>query len=118
MTYTSKKRKELNEAFLRKMKGIQGAHAEESHLFIEALPNKAIEVGTLIVLKDEVPYNVFPWNAVLPVFVPLIMQGRRIYLVNYVNRSAESMKQAAEKLEERGLYYIPGLTMEKGEEYE
>lgn len=66
----------------------------------------------------NVPRGVLPWNQVMPVFIPAMYNGKKAYLVNYVNNSQKSIQTALEKLNTCGMYYIPGMTLEKGVDYE
>ena len=54
----------------------------------------------------------------MPVFIPAMYNGKKAYLVNYVNNSQKSIQTALEKLNTCGMYYIPGMTLEKGVDYE
>lgn len=121
MIYTKKKRKELNDAFCRKFCLLTGDMAQaDSSLRVTtiSLPKSAEELTSPANIRDVVPYNVFPWNAVLPVYIPIVSDGKKCYRVDYVNSGKESLEKAVEKMEDTGLFYVPGFTLEKGVDYE
>lgn len=121
MIYTKKKRKELNDAFCRKFCLLTGDMAQaDSSLRVTtiSLPKSAEEFTSPANIRDVVPYNVFPWNSVLPVYIPIVSDGKKCYRVDYVNSGKESLEKAVEKMEDTGLFYVPGFTLEKGVDYE
>lgn len=120
MIYTNQRRRELNKALFSKLQNpLITTLAEEgdSHIFLEHLPKDAEEIPTDDCLMRNVPRGVLPWNQVMPVFIPAMYNGKKAYLVNYVNNSQKSIQTALEKLNTCGMYYIPGMTLEKGVDY-
>lgn len=121
MIYTNQKRRELNTALISKLPNpLVKINAEEgdSHIFLDRIPKNAERIMTEDCLIRNIPGGVHPWNQVLPVFIPSIFRGEKMYLVGYVNDSKESIQSAIRKLESCGLYYVPGLKLKKGVDYE
>lgn len=119
MIYTNQRRKQLNKALFLKLKNPLEETITDGdlHLFYKQLPPGAEEVMSEDGLKRNIPANVLPWNAVLPVFVEIERDGRKVYMVNYVNRSQQSIAMALSAMEKHTVYLIPGLVLEKGVDY-
>lgn len=119
MIYTNQRRKQLNKALFLKLKNPLEETITDGdlHLFYTHLPPCAEEVMSEDGLKRNIPANVLPWNAVLPVFVEIERDGRKVYMVNYVNRSQQSIAMALSAMEKHTVYLIPGLVLEKGVDY-
>lgn len=121
MIYTNQRRRELNHALISKLQNpLISTLSEEgdAHIFLEHLPQDAEKILTDDCLIRNVPRGVLPWNQVLPVFIPSDFGGKKAYLVNYVNGSKESIRLALEKLDSCGIFYVPGMKLEKGVDYE
>lgn len=121
MIYTNQRRRELNKALFSKLQNPLIAILSEegdSHIFLGHLPENAEEISTDNCLIRNVPRGVLPWNQVMPVFIPALFKGKKAYLVNYVNNSNKSIQMALEKLDTCGMYYVPGMKLEKGVDYE
>lgn len=119
MIYTNQRRKQLNKALFLKLKNPLEETITDGdlHLFYKQLPPGAEEVMSEDGLKRNIPANVLPWNAVLPIFVEIERDGRKAYMVNYVNRSQQSIAMALSAMEKHTVYLIPGLVLEKGVDY-
>lgn len=119
MIYTNQRRKQLNKALFLKLKNPLEETITDGdiHLFYTRLPDGAEEVLSEDGLKRNIPSNVLPWNAVLPVFVDMVRDGQKVYMVNYVNRSQQSINMALSAMEKHSVYLIPGLVLEKGVDY-
>lgn len=119
MIYTNQRRKQLNKALFLKLKNPLEETITDGdlRLFYTQLPPGAEEVMSEDGLKRNIPANVLPWNAVLPVFVEIERDGRKVYMVNYVNRSQQSIAMALSAMEKHTVYLIPGLVLEKGVDY-
>lgn len=112
MIYTNQRRRELNKALFSKLQNpLIETFAEEGnpHLFIRQLPEGAEEIISTDCLIRNVPNSPLPWNKVLPVFVPSELDGRKAWMVSYVNCSKGSIGMALEKMEANGMFYVPSL---------
>lgn len=120
MYYTNQRRRELNKAlFIKLQNPLLENFAEEGdpHMILEKLPLNAEEVISEDCLVRNIPFSPIPWNKVMPVFFPVNYNGRKGYMAAFVNRSDKSIRAALEKLNSCGLYYISGMTLEKGADY-
>lgn len=119
MIYTNQRRKQLNKALFLKLKNPLEETITDGglHLFYKQLPPGTEEVMSEDGLKRNIPANVLPWNAVLPIFVEIERDGQKAYMVNYVNRSQQSISMALSAMEKHTVYLIPGLVLEKGVDY-
>lgn len=119
MIYTNQRRKQLNKALFLKLKNPLEETITDGglHLFYKQLPPGTEEVMSEDGLKRNIPANVLPWNAVLPIFVEIERDGQKAYMVNYVNRSQQSIAMALSAMEKHTVYLIPGLVLEKGVDY-
>ena len=87
-------------------------------MYLKELPPRAERVEMLSDVKNEIKHTNMVWDCVVPVFIPVMRNGEKCYSVGYVNRSDESLRMAAEKMVSNGMYFIPGMKLEKGVDYE
>lgn len=115
MIYTNQRKRELNEALLSKLKNPQTkkTDGDDTHVYLPQLPPGAEEMEIPEKLEKAVPVCVRPWDNVLPVFIDM----GHSFLVAFVNRSSDSMRMAEERMANHKMYYIPELTIRKGEDY-
>ena len=119
MTYTQRRRTELNKAlFIRLQDPMLETINDGAYIYLKELPPHAERVEMLSDVKNEINYTHMVWDCVVPVFIPVMRNAVKCYSVGFVNRSDESLRMAAEKMSSNGLYYIPGMKLEKGVDYE
>ena len=118
MNYTFQKRKELNEAFMRKYASVPVEYQREGVPFVHTrgVPAMATRVGNVRELKDLLPETIETkvWKVTLPVLYKikhLTPDGtfEDLYEISYVNATARSLAQAAEKIEKDNLWMFPEL---------
>lgn len=119
MTYTIRRRTELNKALIHRLQNPTiKIITDGTYIYLQNLPSGAERVEMLSDLKSEINFTHMVWDCVAPVFMPTTRNGEKFFAVGYVNRSDESLRKAAEKIASNGMYYIPGLSLEKGVDYE
>ncbi len=119
MTYTNRRRTELNRALIFRLQNpLTEMTNDGTYIYLKELPPRAVKVEMLSDVKNEINYTPMVWDCVVPVFIPVTRNGVKYYSVGYVNRSEESLRMGAEKLASNGMYFIPGLNLEKGVDYE
>ena len=119
MTYTQRRRTELNKALLNRLQNPKNEMINDgTYIYLKELPPGAERVEMLSDVRNEISYTPMPWDCVVPVFIPVMLNGEKSYSVGYVNRSDESARMAAEKMASNGMYYVPGMKLQKGVDYE
>lgn len=119
MTYTNRRRIELNKAFMNRLHNPKNEMINDgAYIYLKELPPGVKRVEMVSDVKNEISYTHMSWDCVIPVFIPVMLNGEKSYSVSYVNRSDSSLTMAAEKIASNGMYYIPGMKLEKGVDYE
>lgn len=119
MIYTNRRRAELNKVlFILLQNPMLETINDGGYMYLKELPPRAKRVEMLSDVKNEIKHTNMVWDCVVPVFIPVMRNGEKCYSVGYVNRSDESLRMAAEKMVSNGMYFIPGMKLEKGVDYE
>lgn len=120
MIYTFQKRKELNEAFIAKLKTrLGGELIPETKtgkgipiLYLSKIPDGAERVFSIADLMYKIPHQVRPWDEVVPVILRVKENGKETtYEVGYVNCSPGSINIATERIANGAMWIMPGMTL-------